>query len=120
MRLVENGDGPDTPRSSDHEARKPLSRAPSYIRLARGRAAVSFDNLVALANHQEHLKEARKIVWRDRGEPAVELASVWECIEHGGRGGLREYRSRPILVLTHFSQELAPSPLLFELASISC
>jgi len=48
----------------------------------------SFDNLVALANHQERLKEARKIIWRDRGEPAAELSDIWECAEHAGRGGL--------------------------------
>ncbi|KAI9569230.1 hypothetical protein HD554DRAFT_592086 [Boletus coccyginus] len=75
------------PRASP--PRKPLSRVPSYIRLTPRRAVASFENLVALANHQERLREARKIIWRDRGEPAVELADVWECIEHAGRGGLR-------------------------------
>jgi len=49
----------------------------------------SFDNLVVLANYEEHLREARKMVWRDRGEPAVEVHDVWECLEHGIRGGLR-------------------------------
>ncbi|KIM77310.1 hypothetical protein PILCRDRAFT_622510 [Piloderma croceum F 1598] len=53
------------------------------------RAMASFDNLVALANHQERLKEARKMVWRDRGEPAVELNKIWECGEHAGKGGMR-------------------------------
>ena len=52
------------------------------------RAMASFDNLVALANHQERLREARKMVWRDRGEAAVELNDIWECVEHAGRGGL--------------------------------
>ena len=49
----------------------------------------SFDNLVVLANYEEHLREARKMVWRDRGEPAVEVHDLWECLEHGFRGGLR-------------------------------
>jgi hypothetical protein len=58
------------------------------IRPSPKRAMVSFDNLVALANHQERLKEARKMVWRDRGEPATELCDIWECLAHAGRGGL--------------------------------
>ena len=49
----------------------------------------SFDNLIVLANHEERLREARKMVWRDRGEPAVEVHDLWECLEHGIRGGLR-------------------------------
>lgn len=89
---VENDDGLAQQTSSDDETRKPISRVPSYIRLTPRRAVASFENLVALANHQERLKEARKIVWRDRGEPAAELTDVWECIEHAGRGGLRAHR----------------------------
>lgn len=49
----------------------------------------SFDNLVVLANYEERLREARRMVWRDRGEPAVEVHDLWECLEHGTRGGLR-------------------------------
>ena len=49
----------------------------------------SFENLVALANYEERLREARKIVWRDRGEKPVEVDGLWECFEHAGRGGLR-------------------------------
>lgn len=49
----------------------------------------SFDNLVALANHQERLREARKMVWRDRGEPVVELDTMRACLEHAASGGLR-------------------------------
>ncbi|KAJ7867694.1 hypothetical protein B0H14DRAFT_3084106 [Mycena olivaceomarginata] len=45
-------------------------------------ATVSFENLVALANYQERIKDARKIVWRDRGQPR-------NCLEHAGIGGLR-------------------------------
>ncbi|KAF9000326.1 hypothetical protein BDQ17DRAFT_1360047 [Cyathus striatus] len=51
------------------------------------RAMASFDNLVALANHQERLREARKIIWRDRGEPVVELGGLKECLEHAVKGG---------------------------------
>ncbi|EIW76437.1 hypothetical protein CONPUDRAFT_85000 [Coniophora puteana RWD-64-598 SS2] len=75
---------------SDKNHPKPqLPRQPSYIQFTPKRAMASFENLVALANHQERLREARKIVWRNRGEPAAELDSVWECIEHAGRGGMR-------------------------------
>lgn len=66
-----------------------MSRTPSYIQFAPRRAMASFENLVALANHQERLREARRIVWRERGEPAAELEDLWECMEHAGRGGLR-------------------------------
>ncbi|KAI5993509.1 hypothetical protein EDD15DRAFT_2135963, partial [Pisolithus albus] len=59
----------------------PPSRVPSYMPFAPRRAIESFENLVALANHQERLKGARKIIWRDRGAPAVELEDLWECLE---------------------------------------
>lgn len=49
----------------------------------------SYENLVALANAQEALQQTRKIVWRDRGEPAVELGSIEEVFEHALRGGAR-------------------------------
>ncbi|KAF8837288.1 hypothetical protein BDN67DRAFT_973164 [Paxillus ammoniavirescens] len=75
--------------TSADENSRPLSRVPSYIRFTPRRAVASFENLVALANHQERLKEAQKIIWRDRGEQAVELEDIWECIEHAGRGGMR-------------------------------
>jgi hypothetical protein len=62
----------------------------------------SYENLVALANAREvlhqtrreairHGKQVRKMVWRDRGEPPVELRSVEDCIEHAVRGGSRKY-----------------------------
>ncbi len=54
------------------------------------RAMMSFENLVALANHQERLKEARKMVWRDRGQPVVELATLEQCWKHAMSGGFRE------------------------------
>ncbi|THU94885.1 hypothetical protein K435DRAFT_798523 [Dendrothele bispora CBS 962.96] len=61
---------------------------------------VSFENLVALANSQESLryvlanrremlKEARKMVWRDRGEPVVELEDLDECVRWALKGGFR-------------------------------
>ncbi|KAK7682574.1 hypothetical protein QCA50_014374 [Cerrena zonata] len=67
----------------------PVARAPSFIQFTPKRAMSSFENLVALANYEERLKEARKIVWRNRGEKPVELADLWECLEHAGRGGWR-------------------------------
>jgi hypothetical protein len=48
----------------------------------------SFENLVALANYEERLRDARKIVWRDRGELPVEIHDFWECLEHAARGGM--------------------------------
>ncbi|KZP09967.1 hypothetical protein FIBSPDRAFT_873094 [Athelia psychrophila] len=29
------------------------------------------------------------MVWRDKGEPAVELLDIWDCAAHAGRGALR-------------------------------
>jgi len=49
-------------------------REPTYLTFTPRRNAIaSFDNLVVLANYEEHLREARKIVWRDRGESAVDI-----------------------------------------------
>ena len=52
----------------------------------------SFENLVALANYEERLKGAKKIVWRDRGELPVEIHDLWECLKHATRGGLSEFK----------------------------
>lgn len=52
----------------------------------------SFDNLVALANHQERLREARKMLWRDRGEPVIELEDLKACLVHACKGGFRTFR----------------------------
>ncbi|KAG6841215.1 hypothetical protein C0991_000661 [Blastosporella zonata] len=65
-------------------------RALEGITFTPRRAMASFDNLVALANHQEKLKEARKIIWRDRGEPVVELPTLKACLEHAAAGALRQ------------------------------
>jgi hypothetical protein len=80
--------------SYPHDGARParLTRVPSYLEFAQTaprRAIASFENLVALANYEEHLRDARKMVWRDRGEPAVELYDLAECADHGVRGGLR-------------------------------
>ncbi|KAM5542337.1 hypothetical protein V8D89_003796 [Ganoderma adspersum] len=72
---------PDTPPT--------LGREPSYIHFTPRRAMASFENLVVLANYEEHLRGARKAVWRDRGEKPVELQDLGECVEHACRGGLR-------------------------------
>ncbi|KAF9076157.1 hypothetical protein BDP27DRAFT_1389599 [Rhodocollybia butyracea] len=64
------------------------------------RAILSYENLVALAdaqerlkyvlaNRRETLKEARRIVWRDKGEPVAELADVEECLKWALKGGFR-------------------------------
>ncbi|KAJ7214719.1 hypothetical protein B0H12DRAFT_1155024 [Mycena haematopus] len=50
---------------------------------------ISFENLVALANAQERIKDARKIVWRDRGQPVVDILDLYRCLQHAGTGGLR-------------------------------
>ena len=70
---------------------RPESRRESpYLTFTPRRSAIaSFDNLVVLANYEEHLREARKIVWRDRGEPAVDIHDIRDCLVHGARGGLR-------------------------------
>jgi hypothetical protein len=67
--------------------RKPSLRRPGLP--PRRYTLASFDNLIVLANYEERLREARKMVWRDRGEPAVDVHDLWECLEHGLRGGLR-------------------------------
>ncbi|KAH9959215.1 hypothetical protein BC827DRAFT_1214879 [Russula dissimulans] len=74
--------GEEENSSLPRKPERPPSRRPLYT-------LASFDNLVVLANYEEHLREARKIVWRERGQPAVEVHDLWECFEHGIRGGVR-------------------------------
>jgi hypothetical protein len=50
----------------------------------------SFENLVALANHQERLLEAKKMVWRDKGQPIVEMETFQDCFMHAISGGFSE------------------------------
>ena len=76
------------PSSSKLEENHSQSR-PYLLRNPSRRVMTSFENLVVLANYQEALRDARKMVWRDRGEPATELHTLKQCLEHAGRGGLR-------------------------------
>jgi len=89
-----NGD-----RNAEQQSWRRPSIAPE-VNVMR-RASKSFENLIALANDQERLgamsKVARKAVWRDTGEPPVQLDTLSECLEHASRGGLRESSSRPRL-----------------------
>ncbi|KAJ1309232.1 hypothetical protein OPQ81_004899 [Rhizoctonia solani] len=52
-------------------------------------ATRSFENLVALARDQELRREAKKLVWRDRGEHPAELTTVEDCFKHAWKGGKR-------------------------------
>ncbi|KZS87541.1 hypothetical protein SISNIDRAFT_491000 [Sistotremastrum niveocremeum HHB9708] len=75
--------------STSKRPRKPISRTPSFLLTTPRRAVASFENLVALANDQERLREARKIIWRDRGDPVVEVTNLEECLDHALKGGIR-------------------------------
>ena len=78
-------------------ARPESRRQSSYLTFTPRRSAIaSFDNLVVLANYEEHLREARKIIWRDRGEPAVDIHDIYECLVHGARGALRAFSFLPV------------------------
>ncbi|KAK0245422.1 hypothetical protein EDD85DRAFT_800898 [Armillaria nabsnona] len=68
---------------------KILSPPSSPPGLHRAMSMMSFENLVALANHQERIKEARQMVWRVKGQPVVELDDVESCLKHAVVGGLR-------------------------------
>jgi hypothetical protein len=61
------------------------------------------------------------MVWRDRGEPAVEVHDLWECLEHGVRGGLRTSYPLSGLEMEELTYFQDPGLLLlrFALASIS-
>lgn len=75
--------------ASSHD-RPESGRESTYLTFTpRHSTIASFDNLIVLANYEEHLREARKIVWRDRGEPAVDVYDMRGCLVHGARGGLR-------------------------------
>jgi hypothetical protein len=77
--------------SHSHSRPEPR-RQSSYLSFTPRRSAIaSFDNLVVLANYEEHLREARKMVWRDRGEPAVDIHDIHGCLVHGVRGALRAF-----------------------------
>lgn len=95
-----------------------LRREPPPLseRIPRRYTVASFDNLVVLANYEERLREARRMVWRDRGEPAVEVHDLWECLEHGTRGGLRTFSSS-LLVSTNASFFSGAGTLAFAIRS---
>ncbi|KDQ15512.1 hypothetical protein BOTBODRAFT_108502 [Botryobasidium botryosum FD-172 SS1] len=84
-------------------------------------ASASFENLVALANDQERWHDARRMVWRDRGEPPVVLEGIPEIFEHAWKGGLRAgilafgIRSGINMFLLLFKILRAPSSLRFAL-----
>ena len=81
-----------TPHSRPESRRKP-----SYLTFTPRRSTIaSFDNLIVLANYEEHLQEARKMIWRDRGEPAVDIHDMRECLVHGARGGIRMFLLLPV------------------------
>lgn len=86
--------GSITPYSGDFSRSGSPPTPSEGIHFTPKRAMASFDNLVALANHQERLKEARKMVWRDRGQPVVELETLKECLEHAATGGFSECQHR--------------------------
>ena len=75
---------PQTPGEEEREEKEEVHFTPK-------RAMASFENLVAMANHQERLKEARKMVWRDKGQPVVAVETLEACLEHALTGGLREF-----------------------------
>jgi hypothetical protein len=50
------------------------------------------------AAREERLREARRMIWRDSGEPAVEVHDLWDCLKHGTRGGLRTSSSIYLLM----------------------
>lgn len=70
-----------------------MASGDGFIQFTPKRAMASFENLVAMANHQERLREAKKMVWRDRGQPVVELDTLEACLEHALTGGLSEFVS---------------------------
>ncbi|KAG5340126.1 hypothetical protein C0989_002746 [Termitomyces sp. Mn162] len=80
----------DTPADTPTETDTPPPRSSEVIHFTPRRAMASFENLVALANHQERLREARKIIWRDRGEPVAEVSTLRACLEHAATGGFRK------------------------------
>ncbi|CAG7853131.1 SubName: Full=Uncharacterized protein {ECO:0000313/EMBL:CCA72720.1} [Serendipita indica DSM 11827] len=82
-----NGSTPSSDRPQRQSSFLNLALTP--LRSQSKQIRQSYENLVALANAQEALKQTRRAVWRDRGEPPVELTSVEECFEHAMRGGAR-------------------------------
>ncbi|KAF4619751.1 hypothetical protein D9613_004876 [Agrocybe pediades] len=84
----ESGTGHPTPANSLPPTPGERSDAEGF-QFTPKRAMASFENLVAMANHQERLKEARKMVWRDKGQPVVEVDTLEACLAHAMSGGFR-------------------------------
>ena len=93
-------------------------RQPSYLTFTPRRSAIaSFDNLVVLANYEEHLREARKMVWRDRGEPAVDIHDIHGCLVHGAQGALRAFSFRRPLPKFHLLSSIGAGTIAFAIRS---
>lgn len=90
--------GPSTGQVTPNESLPPTPGEKEGIRFIPKRAMASFENLVALANHQERLKEARKMVWRDKGQPVVEMETLQQCFAHAMSGGFSEFQIFPFLL----------------------
>lgn len=78
-------------------------------------ATRSFENLVALAKDQEFRKEAKKLVWRDKGEHPAELETLEECFNHAWAGGKREYLKKHELSLNNVSLCAGAGTLAFSI-----
>ncbi|KAF7301198.1 hypothetical protein MIND_00684500 [Mycena indigotica] len=50
---------------------------------------LSFENLVSLAIHRDRLGDARKVLWRDKGEPIIYLSTLRQCLDHAVAGTAR-------------------------------
>jgi hypothetical protein len=79
---------PPTPNGEGE--RSDNGRSGDLLSFTPRRAMASFENLVAMANHQERLKEARKMVWRDRGQPVVQVDTLEQCLRHAMAGGFSQ------------------------------
>ncbi|KAF8760001.1 peroxisome organization [Rhizoctonia solani] len=78
-------------------------------------ATRSFENLVAFAKDQELRREAKKLVWRDKGENPAELTTIEECFNHAWTGGKREYQCHktPLGKLTTEARNTGAGTLAF-------
>ncbi|KAJ7037997.1 hypothetical protein C8F04DRAFT_1035202 [Mycena alexandri] len=65
------------------------TKRPTFRHNSESQSMMSFENLVSLVSHQERMKYARKALWRDKGQPVVELPTFRACLEHAGYGGMR-------------------------------
>ncbi|KAI0960607.1 hypothetical protein AcW1_005080 [Taiwanofungus camphoratus] len=89
-----NATTPLSPLSPDSDQAPGLSRTPSFLEFAPKRAMASFENLAALANYRERLREARKIVWREQGR-ATRRAAGPVGVSRAWRKGRPRYVPQP-------------------------